>query len=411
MCYKKIDDVLNKLGELIMKEIIAGRATKGDIQLRILGDSEKGNIFEIKSSIALLYKDKIEEQLISDFKAFGIDGYKFEVIDDGALPYVIRARVDAIARKLGKVENLDCVVEYSKTQKKAEIEDRLRRSRLYLPGNNPYLVQNAWLFGADVLILDLEDSVPPAEKEDTRILVKHLLMSMSFGKAEKAVRINPLWTHLGEKDLMEIVPACPDIIFIPKAESKKDIIAVDKIVKKIQAELNLEHKIGYFPIIESAKGVEFAYEIATASKDIVAIAFGAEDYTKDIGVERTVEGRETLFARMAIVNAAKAAGIQASDTVFSDLDNDEGFIANVKDAKALGFDSKGLIHPGQIYLLHEIFSPSKSEIEYAVKVIEAAKEAEKKGAGVVSLGRKMIDPPVVARAFKVVDLAKRLGLV
>lgn len=159
------------------------------------------------------------------------------------------------------------------------------------------------------------------------------------------------------------------------------------------------------PIIESALGVIKAYEIASASKNICALAIGLEDYTADIGTQRTNEGRESIFARQMLINATKAAGIQAIDTVFSDVSDMEALRQSVLEAKSLGFEGKGCIHPRQIPVVHEAFAPTSEEIEKAKKIVYAFNEAEKKGLGVVSLGSKMIDPPVVKRAIRTIDLA------
>ena len=286
---------------------------------------------------------------------------------------------------------------------------RLRRSRLYMPGNNPYLSQNAFLFGADCIILDLEDSVPPSEKFDTRILVREILKNVDFGGTEKTVRINQMSSPFGRDDLEESVPALPDAIFIPKTESADDVLIVDEIVAEIKSKHDIDKEIFYMPIIESAKGVWNAYEIASASPNVVMLTFGAEDFTRDIGAQRTREGKEQFVAKSMVVLGAKAAGIQASDTVWSDIDDIEGLRNSTIEAKELGFDGKGAIHPSQVEIINEIFNPTHDEIEYAKKVVSAFEEAQKKGNAVVALGRKMLDPPVVARAQRIIELAEKIG--
>ena len=290
------------------------------------------------------------------------------------------------------------------------MKDRIRRSRLYMPGNTPYLSQNAFLFGADCIILDLEDSVPPAEKFATRILVREILKNVDFADTEKTVRINPISSPYGRADLEEIIPALPDGIFIPKAETADDVRVVDEIVQEIKAKHGIDKEIYYMPIIESAKGVWNAYEIASASPRVVMVAFGAEDFTRDIGAQRTREGREQFVARSMVVLGAKAAGVQASDTVWSDIDDVEGLRASAQEARELGFDGKGAIHPSQVKIINEVFSPTPEEIEYAKKVVAAFEEAQKRGSAVVALGRKMIDPPVVARAQRILRMAEKMGL-
>lgn len=289
------------------------------------------------------------------------------------------------------------------------MRDRLRRSRLYMPGNNPYLSQNAFIFGADSIILDLEDSVPPAEKFASRILVRNILKNVEFGDTEKAVRINPLWSPFGRADLEEIIPAEPEIVLIPKTECGDDIRIVDDIIRDIKQKHGIESDIFYIPIIESAKGVWNAFDIASASDWIASLAFGAEDFTKDIGARRSRDGREQFVARSMVVLGAKAAGVQASDTVWSDIDDVEGLKKSAQEARELGFDGKGAIHPEQVKIINSIFNPTADEIEYAKKVVAAFDEAEARGSGVVALGRKMIDPPVVARAQRIIKLAEKIG--
>lgn len=385
-------------------KVNAGIAQRGDIRITLTPTRADGVNIELTSSVARLYGNAIKTQIADELERLGVENALVEAVDDGALPYVVRARIAAAAQKLGQT------LPKTKSRTKTTSPDALRRSRLYLPGNNPYLVQNARLFGADMLLLDLEDSVPPAEKEDTRILVRYTVAEIDFGRAECAVRINPLSSPYGEDDLVAIVPAAPDVILIPKAETAEDVSTVAEMVEKLSLEAGLDKTIYLFPIVESAKGVVHAYEIATASERVVSLAFGAEDYTKDIGATRTRDGRETLFARQSVVNAAKAAMVQASDTVWSDLDDEEGLIASATEGRAFGFDGKGAIHPAQIAPIHRAYTPTADEIAYARRVIEAASEAEKNGLGVVAFGRKMIDPPIIARARRVLDLATKIGL-
>jgi len=282
------------------------------------------------------------------------------------------------------------------------LKDRLRRTRLYIPGNNPSIMHNIAIFEADTVILDLEDAVAPADKDAARILVKYALRNVDFGKTEKGVRINPLSTPYGKDDLEMAIENKSEIIFLPKVENASDITNIEGYFGKKDVLLA--------PIIESARGVLNAPEIATASERVALLCFGAEDFTKDIGAERTREGKELFLARQMIVLAAKSAGIQASDTVFSDINDLEGLINETKLAKSLGFDGKGVIHPSQIKPIHKVFAPTEEEVDYAKRVLNAFKEAEKKGSGVVALGRKMIDKPVVERAKRIIKLAEMMGL-
>ncbi|OGU81360.1 MAG: citrate lyase ACP [Ignavibacteria bacterium RBG_16_35_7] len=291
---------------------------------------------------------------------------------------------------------------YSSTTK-----ERLRRSRLYLPGNEPKFFVNAGLHSPDGIILDLEDSVAHSEKDAAQLLVRNALRSVDFYGAERMVRINQM--PLGLNDLKFIVPHFVNVILIPKCESAVQITEIEQEIHRLKRLHKMKSAssgdIYFMPILESALGIMKAYEIATASRHNCALAIGLEDYTADLGTQRTNEGRESFFARSMVINAAKAAGIQAIDTVFSDVADMEGLRESVIEAKSLGFEGKGCIHPRQVQVVHEAFAPTLEEIEKAKKIVLAFEEAESKGLGVVSIGTKMIDAPVVKRAQRTIDLA------
>ena len=291
---------------------------------------------------------------------------------------------------------------YSSTTK-----ERLRRSRLYLPGNEPKFFVNAGLHSPDGIILDLEDSVAHSEKDAAQLLVRNALRSVDFYGAERMVRINQM--PLGLNDLKFIVPHFVNVILIPKCESADQITEIEQEVHRLKRLHKMKSAssgdIYFMPILESALAIMKAYEIATASRHNCALAIGLEDYTADLGTQRTNEGRESFFARSMVINAAKAAGIQAIDTVFSDVADMEGLRESVIEAKSLGFEGKGCIHPRQVQVVHEAFAPTLEEIEKAKKIVLAFEEAESKGLGVVSIGTKMIDAPVVKRAQRTIDLA------
>ena len=275
------------------------------------------------------------------------------------------------------------------------------------------MLQNAGLFEADCIILDMEDSVPPEDKTDARFLIKHALKTLDFGKAERLVRINPVSTKFWKKDVEAVVGRnMVETIMVPKSENPEDIKKVDELVTKLEVTLKVKRgSTRLMPIIESALGVVNAYKIATASKRNVALVFGAEDFTRDIGGTRTREGWEMLLAKSQIVLGAKAAGIQALDGIYSDFADIEGLIAETNKAIEMGFDGKGAIHPSQIEPIHATYAPSIEDIEKARKVVQALKDAKLKGVSVAALGGKMIDPPVAAKAERVLMLAKMMGLI
>jgi citrate lyase subunit beta/citryl-CoA lyase len=282
----------------------------------------------------------------------------------------------------------------------------MRRTRLYLPGNEPHFFINATLHNPDCIILDLEDSVAAAEKDSARILVRHALGSVNFGSAERMVRINPF--PLGRIDLNAVVHQNLQAILIPKCESAQQVRMVDEEIEALLKSRKMKRHVFLTPIIESALGVVHAYDIAVASKWNCAIAIGLEDYTADLGVERTPEGSESLFARSAVVNAAVAAHLQPLDSVFSDVSDGEGLRRSVLEAKALGFEGKGCIHPRQISIIHDAFAPTQEEVERAKRIIEAYRKAQRRGSGVVAVGTKMIDAPVVKRAQRILLLSKMI---
>lgn len=288
---------------------------------------------------------------------------------------------------------------------------RLRRTMMYVPGNNPGMVKDAHIYGADSLMFDLEDSVSLNEKDAARFVVYNALKTMDYEGTETVVRINGLDTPYGRDDLEAIVRAKPDIIRLPKTERPEDIWEAEKIISEIEVKANIKKgTTKLMAAIESAIGVINAYKIATASKRLVAIAIGAEDFVTDMHTTRSFDGIELLAARSQVLMAARAAGIGALDTVYSDVNNEEGFENEVKLIKQLGFDGKSIINPKQIEPVHRIFTPTKKEIDKSLKVLNAIKEAKSKGSGVVSLNGKMVDKPIAERAQRVIDLATAAGV-
>lgn len=282
----------------------------------------------------------------------------------------------------------------------------MRRTMLYVPGNNAGMVKDVHIYGSDSIMFDLEDSVSINEKESARFLVYQALKTIDYGSKEIVVRVNGLNTPYGHEDFKAMVNARADIIRLPKTECADDVIEADNLITKLEKENGIEEgTIKLFAAIESALGVLNAYEIAKSSERLVGIAIGAEDFVTDIKTTRSSEGIELLNARSQIVLAARATGLSVIDTVFSDVEDEEGLIRETKLIKQLGFDGKSVINPRQIGPVHEIFTPTKLEIEKSVRIIEAIKEAEAKGSGVISLDGKMIDKPIVERARRVLDLA------
>ncbi len=282
---------------------------------------------------------------------------------------------------------------------------KLRRSMMFVPGNNPGMIRDAAIYGADCLMFDLEDSVAITEKDAARYLVYNALTTIDYSPAEIVVRINDLESGLGIQDLEAIVRARPDVIRLPKTATAKDVTDCEKEIERIEKEAGIPvGSTGMMAAIESAEGVLNAPQIALASKRLIGIALGAEDYVTDLKTTRS-DGTELAFARGMIVNAARMAGIDALDTVYSDVNNEEGFLHEVNIIKKMGFSGKSVINPRQIEPLHRTFRPSQKDIDKALAIMDAIKEANAKGSGVASLKGKMIDKPVVARARYLLELA------
>lgn len=282
----------------------------------------------------------------------------------------------------------------------------LRRSLLFLPGNNPGMLQNGGVFGADGVILDLEDSVAPTQKDAARLLVAQALTTVDYENSETIVRINPLDTF-GLTDIPVIVACQPSALLVPKVESVADILTVVKLIEQVE---KVPNSVKIIALLETPKGIAEAYSIAQSHERLVALALGAEDYTAGLGAKRTTAGAEIYSARMQVINSAAAAGIQSIDTPFTDANDPDGLIADTELAKSLGFKGKLSINPRQIEAIHSVFNPTVQDIDWAIRVIAAIEKAKAEGSGVASMNGKMIDAPIVSRAQTMLLMAERLGL-
>ena len=289
--------------------------------------------------------------------------------------------------------------------------ERLRRTMMFVPGANAAMLRDAPLYGADSLMFDLEDAVSLKEKDSARLLVHMALKTFDYSKVETVVRINAL-TAGGDQDIEAMVLAGIDVIRLPKTETAQDIIEVDQVITSVEETYHIPMgTTKMMAAIESAEGVLNAREIAKASERLVGIALGAEDYVTNMKTQRYPDGQELSFARNMILHSARAAGIAAIDTVYSDVENLEGFQTEVRLIKQLGFDGKSVINPRQIPLVHAIYEPTEKEIQAAKEVIWGIQEAEAKGSGVISVNGKMVDKPIVERAERVIALAKAAKLI
>ena len=378
-----------------------GAALRGDVWLGFTPAQSGGLVLDFHSRVEGMYGAITRQLLVGLMTAAGVEHGTLEVHDSGAYPFLLRARLESLLVRVTGQADLRLSPEASLGEPlTAPQRNRPRRSRLYLPGNESKYMLNAALHGADAVILDLEDSVAVSAKADARAVVRHALFHLDWKNCERMVRINQ--GALGLEDLAYLHDAPLHLVLVPKVESAAELRAVDVALG--------ERAVLLMPIIESAKGVMHVMEIAAASPRIVALTLGLEDLTADLGVQKTSAGRETSWACSQVIFAAKALGLQAIDSVYGDIDDDAGLRASVQRAKAIGFEGKGCVHPRQIPIVHEEFAPSAAQVQRACAIAVAFEEAQKQGLGVVSLGSKMIDPPVVKRALKTVSAALEAGL-
>lgn len=367
------------------------------------------------STVDLIVNSKVEQLFGRSIRAlahamlsfYSLNGVRLTINDNGALDFVMAARIEAAIKILFPVDAPFLLPIKQSLVPRTE-KERLRVSRLYLPGNTPSLMLNAGIHRPDGIILDLEDSVAPEKKMEARYLVRNALRHLDFFGAERMVRINPY--PLALDDLAVVIPENPNLILLPKCERGMQITVANHHINELKSSHGINNDIWLIPIIESALGVISAFEIATEASNIVGMAIGVEDYTADIGTQRSAEGIESLYARSAVVNACRAAGLQTSDSVYSDVMDTEGLKAYIQQSKQLGFDGMGCIHPRQIRWIHEGYAPTSEQITQADAIVEAYKQAKAKGLGVVALGTKMIDIPVVKRAKNLLAAAQARGL-
>lgn len=385
----------------------AGPKVRSDCEIALTLKPKGGITIDLASKVKTLYGASIISLCNEILKFFEIPDAELKINDSGALPFVIAARLEAAVKKVKDTDN-EFLPEMIKENTYPGIAVRTRFSRLYIPGNTPGMMINAGLHSADGIILDLEDSVAPEKKDEARILVRNALRVIDFNGAERMVRINQGETGL--KDLQYVIPHNVNLILIPKCETREHITRVEKEITEIRKKFKIKNRVFLMPIVESALGIENSFEIARSSENVVAVAIGLEDFTADLGVPRTVEGRESLYARTRLVVAAKAAGVQSIDSVFSDVGDMDALKQNVLTSKALGFEGMGCIHPRQVPVINQGFAPDETEIQKSGKIVLAFEEAGENGLGVVALGTKMIDQPVVVRARKTIDLAIKLGM-
>ncbi len=353
----------------------------------------------ITSKVEYLFGEAIRSAVQRVVEASGVTTGNLVITDMGALEWVLMARVEACLVAAGCAGGPALPTPGPGVAMPPQ-RDRLRRSRLYIPGNRPKLMLSAGLYGADGLIFDLEDSVPPSAKDEARLLVRNALAALDWGESERMVRVNQ--GERGERDLAIIAPHHPQVVLLPKVEDPEQVRRAGAIARE-----GVQN--GYppllMPILESPLGIHRAFEIATADELVAAVTLGLEDLSAELGAPRTDDGWESFLARQTTVYAARAAGVQPIASVYSDIRDTEGLAAYVRRECDLGFDGIGCIHPSQIEVVHREMTPPADRVERAVAIVRAARIAEQKGLGAVAVGSKMVDPPVVKQAFRIVELA------
>ncbi len=288
---------------------------------------------------------------------------------------------------------------------------RLRRSMMFLNAQKPSLIKDPYLYGADSLMLDLEDAVAVTAKDTARFSLYQALKNVDYRGCERVVRINGLDTEYWKEDIRCAVAGGADVLRIPKTEDAKMVKAVEDAVLAAEHEFKrTEGSTLLMAALESAKGVMNAYEVCTSSERMIGIALSGGDYTKDLQTKITGTGVELMGARQHMIIAARAAGVQCFDTVWTDLDNLEGFRKEVMLIKDMGFDGKSIINPRQIPIVHEVFTPSMKEIVFSEKVIREIDSKRKEGIGVFTVDGKMIDIAFYDGAQRVIALAKASGV-
>lgn len=395
----------------INQPAVAGTLESGDVMIRIAPLDTQDIDLQINSSVEKQFGDAIRTTILDVLARYNVRGVQLNVDDKGALDCIFTCTTGSPAgtrqRYPGSAMGGLPMISASLQQRKT----RTRRSMLFVPGANAAMVSNSFIYPADALMFDLEDSVALREKDTARRMVYHALQHPLYRDIETIVRVNALDSEWGVNDLEAVVRGGADVVRLPKTDTAQDVLDIEKEILRIEKACGREPgSTGLLAAIESPLGITRAVEIAHASERLIGIALGAEDYVRNLRTERSPEGTELLFARCSILQAARSAGIQAFDTVYSDANNEAGFLQEAAHIKQLGFDGKSLINPRQIDLLHNLYAPTQKEVDHARRVVEAAEAAAREGLGVVSLNGKMVDGPVIDRARLVLSRAELSGI-
>ena len=348
-------------------------------------------MIEVSTGAGSGEEDAVRQVARQTLAALDAGGISIRIEDSGALPFTIMARIEgAVGRLRGPGAGVALPPSSPEIHYRSS-RDRIRRTRLFVPGSTPKFFAKAGLCGPDVVILDLEDGVVPQEKDTARLLVRNALLAVDFRGAERTVRINPL--PLGLEDIRAVAPHGVHALLLSKTEDPAEVVEVDRAVR--EALEDQESEVYLVPSIETARGAFRALEIAEASPRVVGLSLGLEDYVNDIGAEHTPERRESAWFTGQVLNASRAAGVQPLGSVYTDIQDQEGLARYAKDFRKLGFEGLACVHPSQVPVINEAFSPTPREVAQAQRIVDAFEEAAATGAGAISVDGKLVDLPVV----------------
>lgn len=389
---------------------VAGTLESSDVQVTIHPNPGKGLNIHIESIVKAQFGEAILESVKEVILFFNLTDASVYLVDKGALDWVIRARVQAAICRAADCP-YDWKVQIPAQNRQLKGASALKRTSLYVSGSSPVNMIQAVFYNEDCLVYDLEDSVPVTEKDTARLLVYNAVRHHPPQDKYVLIRVNGIFSDFINEDIEAAVRARPDGLRIPKVESAKDVRIISEKIAQIERQSGLEEgKIELWCNIESYLGVINAQEIATADPRVVALSLGAEDLTASIKARRTKQGLEIFFARNAVLMACRMAGIDALDSVFSDINDLEGLREDVTLTRNLGFDGKTVIHPRQIDVVNSFFTPNKKEIDYAQKVLAAVEEGKRLNKGAVTLDGSMIDKPIELRALTTLAQARAAGI-
>ena len=358
---------------------------------------------KVATAEASLGEDSIRKVAQQTLTALDAGDLSIRIEDNGAEPFTIMARIEAAVGRLRGAEMGAALPPARPEIHCRSTRDRIRRTRLFVPGSTPKFFAKAALCGPDAVILDLEDGVVPQEKDAARLLVRNALRTVDFRGAEKTVRINPL--PLGLEDIRFVVPHGVHALLLSKTEDPAEVVEIDCAVKQALKDHGQEGEVFLVPSIETARGGFRALEIAEASPRVAGLSLGLEDYVNDIGAEHTPERRESLWFTGQVLNAARAAGVQPLGSVYTDIQGLEGLACYAADFRNQGFEGLACIHPSQVPVINRAFSPSPQHVAKAQRIVDAFEQAAAEGTGAISVDGKLVDLPVVELARAVLRRA------